>query len=166
MSAESSAPDGYERERKFLVSDQGSALAGNTDGSDIAQGYLQSASGLSVRVRLVPGRGWFSLTVKGPRVGMTRREAECAIERDVAELLYEACGRHVIDKTRYPVHGEDGMSWVVDVFHGANAGLVMAEIELPSETAEFAMPPWCGDEVTNDDRYYNEYLAQHPFSTW
>jgi len=166
VSAESSAPDGYERERKFLVSDQGSALAGNTDGSDIAQSYLQSAPGLSVRVRLVPGRGWFSLTVKGPRVGMTRREAECAIERDVAELLYEACGRHVIDKTRYPVHGEDGMSWVVDVFRGANAGLVLAEIELPSETTEFARPPWCGDEVTDDDRYYNEYLAHHPFSTW
>ena len=158
--------DGYEHERKFLVADKGVAVAATGSGAAMAQGYLDNSAGLSVRVRLVATRDRYSLTVKGPRRGMTRREAECAIERDVAELLYEACGRHVIDKTRYPVQGEDGMSWIIDVFHGANAGLVMAEIELPSETTEVATPPWCGDEVTDDDRYYNEYLAHHPYSTW
>lgn len=158
--------DGFERERKFLVPDAAVALGGRAKGRHIAQGYLENASGLSVRVRLVPARNWFSLTVKGSRTGMTRREAECAIDPDVAELLYQACGRHVIDKTRYDLAGDDAMAWTLDVFHEANAGLVLAEIELASEGAEFDLPSWCGDEVTDDDRYYNEYLAQHPFSTW
>jgi len=157
--------DGFERERKFLVAQPDVALAG-AEGAVIAQGYLDNAAGLSVRVRLVPGRGRFMLTVKGPRRGMTRREAECPIEPDVAELLYAACGPHVIDKTRYPVSADDGREWVVDVFHALNDGLVMAEVELGPEDAAPAVPAWCGPEVTDDDRYYNDHLAHHPFTTW
>lgn len=157
--------DGFEHERKFLVADPDLALA-DAEGVRIAQGYLESAAGLSVRVRLVPARDRFTLTVKGARQGITRREAECAIDRDVADLLYLACGSQVIDKTRATVRADDGLEWVVDVFHGHNDGLVMAEVELPGEDAPAAVPPWCGPEVTDDDRYYNEHLAQHPFTTW
>ena len=135
-------------------------------GAHFSQGYLDSAAGLSVRVRLVPDRGRFTITVKGARQGISRREAECDIEPDVAELLLEACGPHVIDKTRHTVQSDESVEWTIDVFHGANDGLVLAEVELAGEDVAVSVPVWCGAEVTDDDRYYNEYLTQHPFSTW
>ncbi len=159
--------DGYERERKFLVADPPAVVAAaGGRGADLAQGYLENASGLSVRVRLVAARDRYTVTVKGPRRGMTRREAECAIDRDVAELLLDACDGHVVAKTRYPATGPDGREWTVDVFQGANEGLVLAEVEVADEQDEVALPSWCGTEVTDDERYYNEHLAHHPFSTW
>ena len=56
--------------------------------------------------------------------------------------------------------------WEVDEFLGANAGLIVAEIELPSESTEFARPDWLGEEVTDDERYYNFNLAQRPYREW
>jgi CYTH domain-containing protein len=56
--------------------------------------------------------------------------------------------------------------WEVDVFHGDNEGLVMAEIELSSTDEEFEMPAWAGDEVTGDVRYYNAYISSHPYKEW
>lgn len=159
--------DGYERERKFLVADpHGAVAAAAGPGAGMAQGYLESAAGLSVRVRLVAAHERYTVTVKGPRRGMTRREAECAIDRDVAELLLEACDGKAVAKTRYPATAPDGREWTIDVFQGANEGLVLAEVELAGEQDEVALPGWCGAEVTDDDRYYNEHLAHHPFSTW
>ena len=56
--------------------------------------------------------------------------------------------------------------WEVDVFHGANEGLVVAEVELSAEDESFELPDWAGLEVTGDRRYYNSELTKHPFSTW
>jgi len=82
-----------------------------------------------------------------------------------AGKLLELCGGAVVEKTRYFIeHG--GMVWELDVFSGANAGLVMAEVELESETQKFDRPDWAGKEVSGDPRYYNASLAQHPFSAW
>ncbi|OAV65470.1 hypothetical protein Barb4_03341 [Bacteroidales bacterium Barb4] len=50
----------------------------------------------------------------------------------------------------------------MDVFHGANEGLVLAEIELEAEDEPFTLPDWIGEEVTGDERYYNAMLAKHP----
>jgi adenylate cyclase len=60
----------------------------------------------------------------------------------------------------------DGRTWEVDVFGGANAGLVLAEIEFDRLHQRLALPPWVGREVTDDVRYRNAYLARHPFTTW
>ena len=54
----------------------------------------------------------------------------------------------------------------VDVFHGENEGLIIAEIELSSEQEVFEKPNWLGKEVTGDNRYYNSYISQKPFATW
>ena len=54
----------------------------------------------------------------------------------------------------------------VDEFYGENRGLVIAEIELDSETESFEKPSWIGKEVTNDERFYNAYLSQNPYSKW
>jgi len=56
--------------------------------------------------------------------------------------------------------------WEVDEFLGANAGLVVAEIELSSEDQVFDKPEWVGEEVTDDLRYLNSSLIKHPYSAW
>ena len=58
------------------------------------------------------------------------------------------------------------MTWEVDEFLGANAGLVLAEIELDAEDQPFVRPPWLGAEVTGDARFVNANLAVRPFTSW
>lgn len=157
------ATSGVERERKFLVVDVDAALAGAAPGEHLVQGYLDQAGGQSVRIRCWPDDGRAVLTVKGPREGMARQEAECAVTPEVADLLLAACGTRVVDKTRHhlavPGAGT-GVEWVLDVFHGRHTGLVLAEAELTADDGVIVPPPWCGADVTDDDRYYNEALAR------
>ena len=54
----------------------------------------------------------------------------------------------------------------MDEFHGANEGLLIAEVELDSEDQYFDLPSWVGPEVTDDYRYKNAALARHPYSEW
>ena len=44
--------------------------------------------------------------------------------------------------------------------------LVVAEIELASETEAFVRPAWLGAEVSSERRYYNVCLIDQPFSSW
>ena len=154
-----------EIERKFLVAGEYKSFA--TSSERITQGYLSSASGRTVRVRIRGDRGW--LTVKGPSKdgGISRFEWEMEIPLSDARALLEICEPGVIDKTRWLVPSGDGIhTWEVDEFHGENAGLVVAEIELRSEADAFERPSWLGPEVTGDRRYYNSMLTLHPFCTW
>ena len=155
------ATAGVERERKFLVEDLDAALALAGPGEHLVQGYLDQAGGQSVRIRRWPEDGRAVLTVKGPREGMSRREAECDVTPEVADLLLAACGTRVVDKTRrHLAVGDEGVEWIVDVFHGRHDGLVLAEAELTTDDGVIAPPAWCGADVTDDDRYYNEALAR------
>ena len=154
-----------EIERKFLVAGEYKSLASGSE--RISQGYLSSASGRTVRVRIRGDRGW--LTIKGPSKdgGLSRFEWEMEIPLSDARALLEICEPGVIDKTRWLVPAGDGIhTWEVDEFHGENAGLVVAEIELRSEADAFERPSWLGPEVTGDRRYYNSMLTLHPFCTW
>jgi len=152
---------GREIERKFLV--VGDRWREGATGLAIRQGFLSTVPERTVRVRIMDDRAW--LTIKGPSRGMVRPEYEYEIPTgDAAELL-EMCERPPIEKTRYTVeHG--GREWVVDVFAGANRGLVLAEVELESEDAAVDLPAWAGTEVTDDRRYANARLAEHPFTEW
>ena len=156
-------PHNTEHERKFLLTDDPTL---SSEGTSIIQGYLPSSGDLSVRVRLYPTISVYQLTIKGLRKGISRYEEEEPIRRTMAEGLLQACGSRVIEKHRYPALGPDGKGWDVDVFHGANTGLRLAEIELGRPDEEFELPHWCGQEVTDDLRYYNEYLADHPYESW
>ncbi len=154
-----------EIERKFLVAGEYKPFA--TESVHISQGYLNSASGRTVRVRVRGDKGY--LTVKGPSKdgGLSRFEWEMEIPLSDARALLDLCEPGVIDKTRWLVPAGDGIhTWEVDEFHGENAGLVVAEIELRSEADAFERPSWLGPEVTGDRRYYNSMLTLHPFSTW
>ena len=99
-------------------------------------------------------------------MGATRSEFEYPIPlADARQMLTELCGAGVIDKTRYQLPQGD-LCWEIDVFHGDNDGLIVAEIELPSEGTSFEKPAWLGEEVTGDSRYYNSALSTTPYKNW
>lgn len=153
---------GFEIERKFLVT--GTAWKGPAEGVFTRQGYLSSAADRTVRVRIAGNEGF--LTVKGKSQGLSRAEFEYAIPvEDAAAMLEGLCEKPLIEKTRYRVPF-GARIWEVDEFHGANAGLVVAEMELESLDEEPDLPPWVGREVSQDARYYNANLAKRPFTTW
>ena len=153
-----------EIERKFLVnSNDFKTEAFNQN--RIAQGYLSSVPGRTVRVRIKGNKGF--LTIKGAsnESGLSRFEWEKEIPLDEATELLKLCEEGIIDKTRFEVKmGKHILE--IDEFYGENEGLVMAEIELNSETEAFEEPSWLGKEVTNDKRYYNSYLSKKPFKNW
>lgn len=153
-----------EIERKFLVTADTFKKEAFTQ-NRITQGYLSSVAERTVRVRIKGDRGF--LTVKGAsnESGISRFEWEKEIPADDAKKLLLLCEKGVIDKTRFEVKVGNHI-FEVDEFHGENKGLIIAEIELDSETEIFKKPEWLGKEVTNDNRYYNSYLSNHPFSKW
>ena len=144
---------GVEIERKFRVR---AGWRPDGAGEEIAQGYLSSVPERTVRVRLRGGRGY--LTVKGKNGGADaarRAEFEYEIPAADARALLALAEPGVIEKERFLVPAADGHTWEVDIFHGENEGLVVAEIELGAEDEPFARPDWLADEVTGDARYYN-----------
>ncbi|MBX4957737.1 CYTH domain-containing protein [Rhizobium lentis] len=145
-----------EIERKFLVRSDGWRSAVETR-SVLRQGYIASMDDRSVRVRVLDSRK-ARLTIKIGRSAITRDEFEYDIPvADAEELLQNAIGI-VIEKTRYRVPHK-GFVWEVDVFAGAHRGLVIAEVEMTSETDDPGLPSWLGREVTGDARYSNQALA-------
>jgi CYTH domain-containing protein len=151
-----------EIERKFLVRDD-SWKSGAT-GIPCRQGYLAGGGAATVRVRVLGDEAY--LTVKGKTVGISRDEFEYAIPSDDARaMLDDLCGGKLVEKIRYRVDVQ-GVEWEVDEFLGANAGLVLAEVELESEDQRIPLPGWIGREVTGEVRYYNSVLAEKPFTSW
>ena len=152
-----------EIERKFLV--KGDFRKEVFQSTEIKQGYLCRDNGMTVRVRLKGDKGY--LTIKGKRTGISRFEWEKEIAVDEALALLEQTDSSLIEKTRYLVKNTDGKhTWEVDVFHGDNEGLVIAEIELSDENEPFDTPDWLGREVTDDKRYYNAQLLKNPYKNW
>ena len=154
-----------EIERKFLVC--GDFRRDVFESDRIAQGYICAAKGRTVRIRIREGRGY--ITIKGPSGsdGLARYEWEKEIPLVEAEELLLLSETPVIDKTRHLVRNTDGVHvWEVDEFHGANEGLVVAEIELGEENETFDRPSWLGDEVTGIRKYYNSSLSVMPYSLW
>jgi CYTH domain-containing protein len=129
----------------------------------MAQGYLSLDPDRTVRVRLAGDYAW--LTIKGRTEGITRAEFEFAIPTDDAQMLLAICLPSLIDKTRHEI-SYGGHLWEIDVFHGDNEGLVIAEVELTDESISPGLPPWLGAEVSSDTRYFNSRLATAPFKSW
>lgn len=153
---------GVEIERKFLVTGDGWRQPPERQ-TRFSQGYLSSDAARTVRVRLAGERAF--LTIKGATQGATRAEFEYAIPPADALALLKMCDGPVVEKVRHLCEYA-GMTWEVDEFLGANAGLVVAEIELEAEDQPFARPGWLSEEVTGDARYVNANLAVHPFTSW
>ena len=161
MSTRSAEP--LEIERKFLL--VGDSWRSQVVGAPrrISQGYLCSDTAKSVRVRRSGDDA--TLTVKGTRTGISRLELQYQIPPADAERMLALCERPLIDKTRHIVM-HAGMKWEVDIFHGENEGLRIAEVELESEDQSLSLPEWAGEEVSQDARFYNSQLTREPYCTW
>ena len=153
-----------EIERKFLVVDDSYKQMAFSS-SRIAQGYICSARGRTVRVRIRDEKGY--LTIKGPsgEGGLSRYEWEKEIPLEEAKELMAICEPGIIDKTRYLVRSGNHI-FEVDEFYGENEGLIIAEVELQTENEMFEKPSFIGDEVTGIVKYYNSFLMKCPFKNW
>ena len=152
-----------EIERKFLVKGEykSQAYAQNR----IIQGYISSARGRTVRVRIRGGQGYLTIKGASDTSGISRYEWEKEIPLAEAGELMKLCEPGIIDKTRYLVRSGEHI-FEVDEFYGENDGLIVAEVELESEDEAFVKPDFIGEEVTGDIRYYNSQLMKRPFKEW
>ena len=155
---------GVEIERKFLVRDT-SAVVG-LPGTSMRQGYLSVDPGRTVRVRVAGQRAFITIKGAPSESGASRAEFEYAIPvPEAEEMLDRLALRPLVEKTRYRVT-VGRLVWEIDIFRGDNEGLVVAEVELPSEATALILPDWIGEEVTGDARYYNASLVTHPYRDW
>ena len=153
----------FEIERKYLVTDPSIIERAAPPSSEMRQAYLATGA-VSVRVRIANEGA--RLTVKGPARGIRRAEFEYEIPiGDAEEMMASLRQGEIIEKTRYEL-SEGGLVWEIDVFGGANAPLVVAEVELDDENVEVAKPAWAGEELSEDPRFTNASLALNPFGTW
>lgn len=154
-----------EIERKYLITGN-SFLTQAVAVHHISQGYLSVNPDCTIRVRRKDDKAYLTVKGRNPEGGISHFEWEKPITAQDAEALLSLCREGIILKERFLVP-LGSLTIEVDVFHGANEGLVLAEIELPSE--DYPLPPlpdFIGQEVTSDPRYYNSYLSTHPFTTW
>jgi adenylate cyclase len=172
----------FEFERKFFVRELPAVTASDPSPALIVQAYLFAADGYAVRIRVqgrAPGEldrppadhiealgddAIGTMTAKGPAAGGTRYEAERELDPVVAGQIVRRAD-HLVIKVRYSVWlGEDG--WIVDRFLGTNAPLMLAEVERGGPVVDLAIPAFCVTEVSEDDRFRNEYLAHQPYRAW
>jgi adenylate cyclase len=150
-----------EIERKFLVNKEKWERLEKPEGIYLRQGYLNDSTGCTVRVRETATEGF--LTIKGKSEGIARAEYEYAIPKADAREMLDTLAKTQLEKTRYKIVVAQHI-WEVDVFHGANTGLVLAEIELESIDETFELPNWVDKEVSGDPRYFNSVLARNRVS--
>lgn len=152
-----------EIERKFLVKEAFISFA--TKSYRIKQGYLISDNKKSVRIRIKEEKGSITIKNEPNENGFSSFFWESKIPLKEATQLLKLCENYVIEKTRYEVPFGT-KNFEVDVFHGINNGLIIAELELKNKDDSFEKPVWLGMEVTNDKRYYNTFISKNPYKNW
>lgn len=153
-----------EIERKYLVRSSMWRDIPHPPGRLLRQAYLAGGPPFTVRVRIAEPDAW--LTIKGPVHGISRSEFEYPIPLADAEAIFVSEGISAsVEKIRHRIP-YDGLTIEVDEFLGANAGLVIAEVEFSAVDTPFIPPAWLGEDVTHELRYHNSQLARRPFSTW
>lgn len=146
-----------EIERKYLVKESLLPDLNSFKSLRLTQGYLNKSGEVTVRIRLSNDDAF--LTIKGKSINLTRAEFEYPIPFDEAQMMLDLCGDSHVSKTRYLIPiGQH--TWEVDVFTGKLQGLILAEIELSSETESFETPQWLGKEVSIDQRFFNSSLSR------
>lgn len=160
-----------EIERRFLVT--GGAWRAHVHWvADLRQGYLQARDdGLTTRIRLQQhGSGgeqaWLTIKAVPDQVASSaaRLEFEYPIPAADGEALL-ALSSWRLEKTRHGLLLPGG-EWVLDVFKGTNASLVIAEVELLHPDQTISIPPWCSKEITGCHQLSNAALARHPLQSW
>ncbi|MGE4490419.1 MAG: CYTH domain-containing protein [Kiritimatiellales bacterium] len=150
-----------EIERKFIVvSNEWRTAVGK--GMPCRQGYFSTEKdGATVRIRRIGEQAW--LTVKGPSQGISRPEFEYPVPlADADYMLEHLCRDRIVSKIRYTLE-INGLLWEIDEFGGKNEGLILAEVELENENQTVSLPSWVGEEVSEDTKYKNVFLASFPY---
>lgn len=145
-----------EIERKFLVRND-KFKDQSVQKQKITQGYLSKDPERTVRIRITEKEAWITIKGKSNDAGTTRLEWEKSISLADGESLMKLCVATPIEKIRYIIP-QKNLSFEVDEFFGHKSGLIIAEIELPSEATLFEKPDWLGDEVTGIKEYYNAMM--------
>ncbi len=151
-----------EIERRFLLADDSWREAAGAP-KLMSQGYLSVEKERTIRVRIVGSRAW--LTLKGYLSDVSRSEFEYEIPLSDAQTMMQTMCPFRLEKHRYEIVYQ-GHTFEIDEYFGDNAPLIVAELELPDEAAEFPRPSWLGEEITAHGRYTNAYLSKHPYSSW
>ena len=104
----------------------------------------------------------YYLTYKGKGL-MAREEYNLPLnEQAYAHLLKKADGI-ILTKTRYliPLEGSNHLTIELDIFEGTYKGLILAEVEFPTEeeALTFTPPQWVGRDVTFSGEYQTSKLA-------
>jgi adenylate cyclase len=154
---------GIEIEKKYLVNKEIWLRVEKQKKILIRQGYLLTDLNKTIRIRITDLKS--TVTIKGPSIGATRPEFEYEIPKEDAEFMLNNFLVTEINKTRYELLIQDKL-WEVDEYHSDNLGLIIAEIELKSESEKFDLPNWIDKEVTSEAKYYNSNLSIKPFSQW
>ncbi len=147
-----------EIERKFLVPNQPDLSGAKSN--QIIQGYLAiSEDGTEVRIRQKGDRYFETVKTTGT---LSRGEFEIEISREQYASLWPATTGKRLEKRRYEIPYQ-GYTIELDVYEGTLAGLIVAEIEFPSEadSERFTPLPWFGREVTSDPAYKNQSLVRY-----
>lgn len=147
---------GKEIEHKYLVKDE-SWRQYVVSSDKFIQAYISHRKDGIVRLRISEHKAY--ITIKGRTVDCERGEWEYEIpvtdaQEMMAHKVYEG---GYLEKRRYYVIYE-GFKWEIDVFEGRHKGLILAEIELPDKQTEFIIPPFIGEEVSQDPQYFNSNL--------
>lgn len=153
-----------EIERKFLVKNDFKKEVSNS--YKIKQGFLSTVPERTVRIRQVNDKAYLTVKGKSNKSGTTRLEWEKEISIKDAETLFPLCEPTIIEKIRHLIPVKNNLCFEIDEFLGKNKGLIIAEIELPSEGTFFEKPTWLDKEVTGQVEYYNSMLSKKPFSLW
>lgn len=147
-----------EKERKFkVISKKFISLSHKV--INIKQGYLSKDNNLSIRIRISDKKSF--LGIKGPcsESGISRFEFEKEISLIEGKKLLRLCLPRIISKKRYLMDYEKQL-FEIDVFEGFLKGLIIAEIELNSESQKVSLPEWIGKEVTGVKSFYNSQLSR------
>ncbi len=147
-----------EIERKFLIRKMPRGLEGFPH-HEIAQGYLTIGRDRS-HVRLRRKGRVCTLTFKHGSAA-AREEREIRLNRAQFDVLWPATTGARLTKTRYDVPWKKSVV-EIDIYHGSNEGLIVAEVEFADEIScrRFTPPSWLGAEVTGVGRYSNPRLAR------
>jgi len=152
---------GIEIERKFIVT--GDEWREGAEPVFYSQAYLCSTPGQTTRVRIGGDKAY--ITIKGKTTGISRKEFEYEIPVDEAGQIMSICPLPPVEKYRSRIEWKNKI-WEVDEFTGLNKGLIIAEIEMESEDENLDLPPWVGEEVSGQSKYYNALLYKEPYTTW
>ena len=113
-----------------------------------------------VWIRRDDGRYYLTYKSKGLLV---REEYNLPLTEDAYFHLLQKADGIVLQKRRYliPIDGT-GLTIELDIFEGQYEGLMLAEVEFPSEEEAnaFTPPAWFGEDVTDSGLYQNSRLSE------